>query len=57
MRHSFTESEGGFKFTFDAPVSDIAFEFASIYQDDRVGDFSVKLADGTVLNGIDFDFK
>ena len=57
MKHSFTESEGGFKFTFDAPVTDIAFEFASIYQDDRVGDFSVKLADGTVFNGIDFDLS
>ncbi len=55
MKHSYTESEGGFKFIFDSPVTDIAFEFASIYQDDRVGDFSVKLTDGTILNGIDFE--
>jgi hypothetical protein len=57
MKHSYTESEGGFKFIFDSPATDIAFEFASIYQDDRVGDFTVKLADGTVLNSIDFDLS
>ena len=55
MKHSFTELEAGYKFVFDLPVKDIAFEFASIYQDDKIGDFTVKLADGTTLNAIDFD--
>ena len=57
MKHSYTESEAGYKFVFDLPVNDIAFEFASIYQDDRVGDFTVKLGDGTILNAIDFDLS
>jgi len=57
MKNSFTESLDGYKIIFDNPVSDVAFEFASIYQDDNYGDFTVKLTDGTVLNNIDFDLS
>ncbi len=55
MKNSYTEAEAGFKVIFDQPVSDLAFEFASIYQDDRVGDFSVKLSNGTIFNNLDFE--
>ena len=53
MLNSFTESEDGYRIVFDQPVSDIVLQFASIYQDDRIGDFSVKLSDGTVINKVD----
>ena len=55
MKNAFTQAESGFKIVFDEPVSDLVFEFASIYQDDRYGDFTVKLNDGTVINNVDFD--
>jgi hypothetical protein len=55
MLNSFTESQDGYKLIFDQPVSDIVLQFASIYQDDRIGDFTVKLKDGTIISGLDFN--
>ncbi len=55
MLNSFTESENGYRLIFDEPVSDIVLQFASIYQDDRIGDFTVKLKDGTIISGLDFN--
>jgi hypothetical protein len=55
MLNSFTESQDGYKLIFDQPVSDVVLQFASIYQDDRIGDFTVKLKDGTIVSGLDFN--
>jgi hypothetical protein len=55
MLNQFTESEDGYRLIFDQPVSDVVLQFASIYQDDRIGDFTVKLKDGTIIAGIDFN--
>jgi hypothetical protein len=55
MLNSFTESQDGYKLIFDQPVSDVVLQFASIYQDDRIGDFTATLKDGTVISGIDFN--
>jgi hypothetical protein len=57
MLNSFTESQDGYKLIFDQPVSDVVLQFASIYQDDRIGDFTATLKDGTVISGIDLTFK
>jgi hypothetical protein len=55
MRLSFAQLQPGFALSFDTPVEDVALQFASIYEVDRIGDFSVKLSDGTVINKVEFD--
>jgi hypothetical protein len=55
MTNSFDEGQPGYTITFASPVQDIALNFASINQDDRIGDFSVKLSDGTIINKVDFN--
>jgi hypothetical protein len=57
MQLSFNQFQPGYTLTFDTPVEDIALQFASIYDFDRYGNFTVKLADGTIINNVDFDLS
>lgn len=41
--------------TFSEPVSDVELDFLSVIEGNKVGNFSVELADGTILQNIDFD--
>ncbi|KAI9549370.1 hypothetical protein GHT06_003736 [Daphnia sinensis] len=58
MKFSFDEREAGYKLIFSKPVSDIVFEFASIYNlGEQIGNFTVKMSDGTIYSGLDFDLS
>jgi hypothetical protein len=57
MQLSFNQFQPGYTLTFDQPVEDIALQFASIYDFDRYGNFTVKLSDGTIINNVDFDLS
>ncbi|KAI9549349.1 hypothetical protein GHT06_003715 [Daphnia sinensis] len=55
MLSSFAEIQPGYRLKFDTPVEEVVLQFASIFIDDKIGDFSVKLSDGTIINAVDFD--
>ncbi|WP_395806169.1 hypothetical protein, partial [Daejeonella sp.] len=55
MTQSFAQLQPGYTLSFATPVEDVALQFASIYEVDRFGDFSVKLSDGTIINKVEFD--
>lgn len=42
---------------FDEAVSNVELDFLSVIEGNKIGDFSVELADGTIINNVDFEIS